>query len=410
VSIARPAVVIVGASVAGSAAAEALRAHGFAGRIVLLGAEPHLPYDRPPLSKQVLTGARQPDDLTLLSAGQLAGLEVEPLLGHAAVGLRPGRVELADGREVRFDRLIIATGLSPRRLAGQPDDPRVLSLRDLGDAIALRDRLGASASLLVIGGGFIGAEVAASARQLGLDVTIAEADPAPMGRVLGERVGALCARLHEENGVTVRAGAAVRSLRCSPGKVTAELADGERLAADMAVVGLGAAPNTGWLSDVRFSGGGPVNGSLTSGLACDDSGAVRGLDGVFAVGDVARWPDPELGGDYRTEHWTSARTQADIVARRIAGVAVPGEQAPDYVWSDQYRVKIQVAGRPEIADRVELRGDPDAGVRGRAALYFRNERLTAAVTFGAPRVFVRLSAAIGSDQDVALRTAGVGSA
>jgi NADPH-dependent 2,4-dienoyl-CoA reductase/sulfur reductase-like enzyme len=398
----RPAVVIVGASVAGSAAAEALRTHGFDGRIVLVGAEPHLPYDRPPLSKQVLTGARQPDDLTLLTAGQLASLEIEPLLGRAAVGLRPGRVELADGREICFDRLIIATGLSARRLPGQPADPRVLSLRDLGDAIALRDRLGASASLLVVGGGFIGAEVAASARQLGLDVTIAEADPVPMGRVLGERTGTLCARLHEENGVTVRAGAAVRSLRCSAGKVTAELAGGEQLAADMAVVGLGATPNTGWLGEVAASG------SLASGIACDDSGAVRGLEGVFAIGDIARWPDPELGGDYRIEHWTSARTQADIVARYIAGVTAPGERAPEYVWSDQYRVKIQVAGRPEIADRVELHGDPDAGVRGRVALYFRNGRLAAAVTFGAPRMFIRLSAAIGSDQDAALLTADAG--
>lgn len=127
---------------------------------------------------------------------------------------------------------------------------------------------------------------------------------------------------------------------------------------------------------------------------------------MFAIGDVARWPDPVRGGDYRTEHWISAHTQADIVARRIAGVSVPRERAPDYVWSDQYRVKIQVAGRPEIADRVQLLGDPEAGVRGRVALYFSSSgRLTAAVTFGAPRMFVRLLALIGSDQDVVLREA-----
>ena len=203
VSVGRPTVVIAGASVAGSAAAKALRRHGFDGRIVLVGAEPHLPYDRPPLSKQILTGTRQPDELTLLTAGQLASLDVEPLLGRAAVSLRPGRVELADGAELAYDKLIIATGLSARRLPGQPDDPRVISLREVGDALGLRDHLRTSGSLLVVGGGFIGAEVAASARELGLEVTMAEADAAPMRRVLGEQVGAWCARLHEENGVTV---------------------------------------------------------------------------------------------------------------------------------------------------------------------------------------------------------------
>jgi NADPH-dependent 2,4-dienoyl-CoA reductase/sulfur reductase-like enzyme len=394
VSVGRPTVVIAGASVAGSAAAKALRRHGFDGRIVLVGAEPHLPYDRPPLSKQILTGTRQPDELTLLTAGQLASLDVEPMLGRAAVSLRPGRVELADGTELAYDKLIIATGLSARRLPGQPNDPRVISLREVGDALGLRDQLRTSGSLLVVGGGFIGAEVAASARELGLEVTIAEADAAPMRRVLGEQVGAWCARLHEKNGVTVLTSSAVRSLRCSTGKVTAELTTGGELAADLAVVGLGAVPNTGWL--------GQASNHLANGVACDESGAARVLDGVFAIGDVARWPDPELGGDYRTEHWTSARRQADVVARRIAGVALPEERVPDYVWSDQYGVKIQVTGRPETADRVELHGDPGAGVRGRVALYFRNERLTGAVTFGAARVFARLSAAIGLNRDAAV--------
>jgi NADPH-dependent 2,4-dienoyl-CoA reductase/sulfur reductase-like enzyme len=394
VSIGRPAVVIAGASVAGSATAKALRRHGFDGRIVLVGAEPHLPYDRPPLSKQILTGTRQPNELTLLTAGQVASLDVELLLGRAVTGLRPGRVELADGADVAYDKLIIATGLTARRLPGQPNDARVLSLRDVGDALALRDRLRCSGSLLVVGGGFIGAEVAASARALGLKVTIVEADAAPMRRLLGEQVGAWCARLHEENGVTILTGSAVRSLRCSTGKVTAELTGGGELSADMAVVGLGAVPNTGWLTQ--------TGNHLGDGVACDGSGAARGLDGVFAIGDVARWPDPELGGDYRTEHWTSARTQADVVARRIAGVALPRERVPDYVWSDQYRVKIQVAGRPETADRVELHGNPDAGIRGRLALYFRNERLAGAVTFGVPRMFARLSAAIGLNRDAAV--------
>jgi NADPH-dependent 2,4-dienoyl-CoA reductase/sulfur reductase-like enzyme len=394
VSIGRPAVVIAGASVAGSATAKALRRHGFDGRIVLVGAEPHLPYDRPPLSKQILTGTRQPNELTLLTAGQVASLDVELLLGRAVTGLRPGRVELADGADVAYDKLIIATGLTARRLPGQPNDARVLSLRDVGDALALRDRLRCSGSLLVVGGGFIGAEVAASARALGLKVTIVEADSAPMRRLLGEQVGAWCARLHEENGVTILTGSAVRSLRCSTGKVTAELTGGGELSADMAVVGLGAVPNTGWLTQ--------TGNHLGDGVACDGSGAARGLDGVFAIGDVARWPDPELGGDYRTEHWTSARTQADVVARRIAGVALPRERVPDYVWSDQYRVKIQVAGRPETADRVELHGNPDAGIRGRLALYFRNERLAGAVTFGVPRMFARLSAAIGLNRDAAV--------
>jgi NADPH-dependent 2,4-dienoyl-CoA reductase/sulfur reductase-like enzyme len=394
VSIGRPAVVIAGASVAGSATAKALRRHGFDGRIVLVGAEPHLPYDRPPLSKQILTGTRQPNELTLLTAGQVASLDVELLLGRAVTGLRPGRVELADGADVAYDKLIIATGLTARRLPGQPNDARVLSLRDVGDALALRDRLRCSGSLLVVGGGFIGAEVAASARALGLKVTIVEADSAPMRRLLGEQVGAWCARLHEENGVTILTGSAVRSLRCSTGKVTAELTGGVELSADMAVVGLGAVPNTGWLTQ--------TGNHLGDGVACDGSGAARGLDGVFAIGDVARWPDPELGGDYRTEHWTSARTQADVVARRIAGVALPRERVPDYVWSDQYRVKIQVAGRPETADRVELHGNPDAGIRGRLALYFRNERLAGAVTFGVPRMFARLSAAIGLNRDAAV--------
>lgn len=375
-------VVVVGAGLGGLRTAEHLRRAGFGGRVSLVGDEPHAPYDRPPLSKQVLTGEWEPER-TALHLDE--GLGIDLRLGVAAARVRPGEVTLADGSVLRGDAVVVATGLSARRLPGQPGG--VHTLRTLDDAVALRATLRTARSLLVVGGGFIGAEVASSARTLGLDVTVLEALPAPSARALGNEVGALCGRLLTAAGVDLRVGVGpVRILDTGSG-VAVELAGGSRVAADAAVVGIGGAPRLEW-SD------GAIAPDAAGGVTCGSTGRVRGLAGVWALGDVATWDSGT--GPHRAEHWTSAGDQAAVVARDITGGEVPPPRVP-YFWSDQFGTKIQMFGRPEQADGlVSLRGDGLAGgdVRGSVVGYTAGDRLVAVVGFGAPRVVVRLRALV----------------
>ncbi len=380
-------VVIVGAGLGGLRTAERLRNAGYPGRISLVGEEPHAPYDRPPLSKQVLTGEWPPERATLRSAEDLAELGVRARLGTAAVALYPGEVALADGTSLQADAIVVATGLSARRLPGQPASAH--TLRTVENAVALRAAMERAGSLVVVGGGFIGAEVASAGLRHGLAVTVLEALPVVALRALGPELGALAGRLMTEAGIDLRCDAAIEEV--TDGGVV--LAGGERVDADVTVVGIGGTPRLDWVGDgvPRAAGG----------LACGPTGRVEGLEGVWAVGDVAAWPDPGYGDRHRHEHWTSAGDQAAVVARDILGEAPPPPAVP-YFWSDQFGLKIQLFGRPEHADTLlPLHGDGLAGgaVRGTVAGLFDGARLVAVAGFGAARRVVRYRALLVDGAD-----------
>jgi phthalate 3,4-dioxygenase ferredoxin reductase subunit len=371
-------VVVVGTSVAGVRAAQSLRADGFDGELTLIGAETGAPYDKPPLSKEVLSGEQGPGDIGLLRDGDDFSLR----LGSAATALDPGRkvVTLADGDQVPYDALVIATGVRARTPPGTGPE-LALPVRDLADATALRDRLGTGEPVVIIGGGFIGAEVAAAAAAAGCPVTIVEALPAPFARVLGPEVGALLTELHAAHGVMVLADTPVAGLEPLREDALIRLSDGRTLQARTVVAGVGCVPNTEWLTDSGL----PVD----DGVRTDERCAVRGAADVYAIGDVARWHDRRSGGYRRVEHWTNAVEQASLVAHQILG---PGQSryhaSVPYFWSDQYGAKIQMVGRASPGDRVEVaRYATSAGDRV-AAVYARGGRLTAAVTFGWPRASV----------------------
>ena len=345
-----PHVVVVGASLAGLQAAVTLRADGFAGAVTLVGAEPHRPYDRPPLSKQVLAGEWDADRVAL-PAGAGDALDVTWELGVAAAGLdlEARRLALGDGRELAFDGLVVATGAAPRSLPGTGALTGVHTLRTLEDALAVRAALEAGASrVVVVGAGFIGAEVAASCRGRGAAVTLVEPLPQPLARVLPEEVGAVLADVHRQHGVDVRLGVGVEALEGRGSVTGVRLADGSSVAADLVVVGIGVVPSTGWLD-----GSGLV---LDDGVVCDET--TLAAPGVVAAGDAARWPNPRYGELMRVEHWEHAIDMGAHAARRLVAHlrGEPGEAfAPvPWFWSDQYDRKIQLAGRPRPTDRFEV--------------------------------------------------------
>jgi len=380
-------VLVVGAGLGGLRTVEQLRATGYEGRISLVGAEEHAPYDRPPLSKQVLTGDWEPERTGLRTVEELENLGVRTHLGLRAVALRPGEVELSDGATLYADAIVVATGLVARRLPDQPAS--VHTLRTLDDALALRAQLEKIGSLLVVGGGFIGAEVASSARSRGVEVTVLEALPAPSSRALGADLGALNGRLLTEGGVDLRTN--VRITGFVDGGVALE--DGSTVTADAVVVGIGGVPDLDWIEGVDAS----------RGLLCGPSGRVEGLEGVWAVGDVASWDG------HRSEHWTSAGDQAAVVARDIVGEEAPPATVP-YFWSDQFGLKIQLIGRPDGADEVlPLHGTGlDGGpIKGTVAGYLAGGKLVAVAGFGAARLIARYRALVadGADRAAALEFA-----
>ncbi len=395
-------VVVIGAGLGGVRTVEQLRAAGFQGRISLVGAELHPPYDRPPLSKQILTGDWGPERAVLHTEEGLDELGVRLHLGRRAVALRPGVLELSDGSSLHGDAIVIATGLEARRLPGQPD--AVHTLRTLDDALALRADLDRISSLLIIGAGFIGAEVASAARARGIAVTVLEALPVPSSRALGLQVGALAARLMLDAGVDLRVDTALRGFVESPVGIGVELNDGTRLDADAALVGIGGVARLDWITAQPDT----AQPDTAQGLACGPTGRVHGLDAVWGVGDVAVWDDPGRAA-HRHEHWTSAGDQAAVVARDILGAAAPAPTVP-YFWSDQFGLKIQLLGRPELADAVlPLHGTGlDGGpVRGTVAGYLDGDRLVAVVGFGAARFVARYRACVaaGAARNEVLATA-----
>ena len=360
---------------AGLRTVERLRHRGYRGRIVLLGAERHPPYDRPPLSKHVLRGER--DDPWLRPADDYADLDVEVRLGERVLELdAERRVLRTRDAELPYDVLVIATGASPRRVPGI--NGRVL--RTLDDSTDLRGLLRPGARLAIIGAGLIGCEVAASARSMGVEVDLVDVLPGPLIRVVGGRVCDLVADLHRAHGVRLHMGTAATRAGTAVGGALA-LSDGTVLAADVVLEAVGAVPETGWLEGSQLR--------LDDGVVCDAEG--RAAEDVYAVGDVARW------GGRRSEHWTNAGWQADRVAAAIVGQEPPPAE-PAYWWSDQYDIKLQGLGAPGPDDDVHL---ITWGPKARTvALYARDGRLTGAVGFSAAAAVMRLRADIAAGSPI----------
>ncbi|MET9850689.1 NAD(P)/FAD-dependent oxidoreductase [Streptomyces ossamyceticus] len=374
-------VAVVGASLAGLSAARSLRKQGYDGRLVVIGDELHRPYDRPPLSKEFLSGVLGETDLALETDGE--DLRAEWLLGTRAVGLdaRERTVRLADGGAVRADGIVIATGAAARQLPGSEGLAGVHVLRTLDDARALRDELAGGGRLVVIGGGFIGAEVASTASALGLDVTVVEAAPTPLAGPLGEEMGRIVSALHTDHGVRLLCGVGVKGLSGETRVDAVLLEDGRTIPADIVVVGVGARPCVEWLEGSGIA--------LDNGVTCGVDGRTS-LAGVVAVGDCASWYDPRAGHHRRVEHWTGAQERpAAAVATLLAGGAVePGVPRPPYFWSDQYGVKIQFAGHAAGADSVTIEQGA-ADDRDVLAVYRRAGHPVAVLGMNQPRLFTR---------------------
>ena len=318
--------------------------------VALVGAEDHLPYDRPPLSKKVLAGEWEPDRIALRRDGGLDALGLDARLGVRAVRLDPAErtVHLSDGDALTYDALVIATGSEVRRLPGQPELDGLHMLRTLDDSLALRAALtNGSPRVVVVGAGFIGSEVASTAHGLGCAVTVVEALPVPLVRALGPEMGAACAALHRDNGVDVRLGVGVEGFDGRDRVEGVRLTDGTVLAADVVVVGVGVAPATGWLEGSGLE--------LRDGIVCDASLAA-GPPGVYAAGDVCRWPNELFGEEMRVEHWTNAAEQGAHAARAILAVAAGERPAPVRARA----VLLERPVRPEAA----VPGPGRAGRRG----------------------------------------------
>jgi len=382
-------VVVVGASLAGIRGAEALRRLGFEGRLVLVGEEVHRPYDRPPLSKEVLRAEREPEQIVLTKPEAFDALELELRLGRRATGLDPAArtVTLDDGEALPYDGLLLATGAAPRRLRGTPPLAGIHVLRTLDDCLALRTDLEASPRVAVVGAGFIGAEVAASCRARGLDVSVLEALPHPLANAIGPEVGDVIAAIHRDHGVDLRLGVGVEGFEGDGRVSSVRLSDGSAAAADVVVVGIGVTPRTDWLESSGLA--------LDDGVVCDATCATE-APGVVAAGDVARWHNPLFGEAMRVEHWTNAVEQANHAVRRMLegeGSNEPFAPVP-FVWSDQYDRKIQSAGRFGPDDDVRIvHGTTQE--RRFVALYGRKGKLVGAIAINRVRQLMGYRRAIG---------------
>ena len=362
-------VVVVGASLAGLRACETLRSDGFVGTITLVGAEPELPYDRPPLSKKLLKGDWDPDRIRLRKHDAFEALDLDMRLGVAATNLDTTAKRLrisasstvahqgSGTDEVAYDALLIATGAVCRRLPGQPDAGGIFELRTLADALSLRNELLPGRRVVVIGAGFIGLEVAATAKQRECDVTVLEGAPAPLIRGLGAEMGAAVVSNHGRHGVDVRCGVVVAGLDvdASTKQVTGvRIGDGSVVPADVVLVGIGVAPAVDWLHDSGLT--------LRDGIVCDET-LWAGASGVYAAGDCARWTNPlfgdiGIGEEMRVEHWTNAAEQGAHAARNMlavsAGASPTAYESVPFFWSDQFDRRIQFLGRVHGDDEVRV--------------------------------------------------------
>ncbi|MDA8310884.1 MAG: FAD-dependent oxidoreductase [Actinomycetota bacterium] len=382
-------VVVAGASLAGLRAVQELRGCGFRGSLVMVGDELHCPYDRPPLSKQVLSGAWPAERAVLADRRQLDELGVDLRLGRRAGALDASarRLTLDDGSVLQADALVVATGARPRRLRGTEHLDGVAVLRTLEDCERLRARIldaGPGCRVVVVGAGFIGSEVASTCAGLGCAVTVLEAMPTPLEPAVGAEIGHALGALHARHGVELRTGTAVEAVReraQSPGaRYEVEIGGGATVPGDVVVAGIGVVPNTEWLEGSGLE--------VEDGVVCDEG--LFAADGVVCAGDLCRWTWRHLGEvrSLRVEHWEMASQMGSAAARSLlAGrkSAEPFDPVP-YFWSDQYGLRIQVLGHPDPADEVAVvDGELDAEDGKFVAIYGRKGRLTGALAVSRPR-------------------------
>ncbi|MCV7385989.1 NAD(P)/FAD-dependent oxidoreductase [Mycolicibacter longobardus] len=364
-------VVIVGAGLAAVRTAEQLRRNGYRDPITIVGAEAHAPYDRPPLSKEMLRGEVETVALKPAAFYEDNGITLRLGCPARTVDAAAHTVTLADGEVLGYDQLVIATGLVPQRIPSFGDLDGIFVLRSLDDCVALRHRAAGARRAVVIGAGFIGCEVSASLRNSGVEVVLVEPQATPLASVLGEQVGALITRLHQDEGVDVRTGVRVDSVSGGECIESVTLSDGSVIEADLVVVGIGSRPAADWLagSDV----------AVADGVVCDAVGRTSAGD-VWAIGDVASWRD-ETGAQIRVEHWSNVAEQARTLVSAMLGSAAPAQAGVPYFWSDQYDVKIQCLGRPRTGDTVHLVEDDG---RRFLAYYERDGVLVGVVGAGIP--------------------------
>jgi NADPH-dependent 2,4-dienoyl-CoA reductase/sulfur reductase-like enzyme len=372
-------IVIAGGGLAAQRAVEALRRHGHDGTIQMVSDEAVAPYDRPPLSKAYLAGDLDEAALRFRADDWYRDRDVDLLLGERAaeLDLAGHELMLASGSRLRFSQLLIATGSSPRRLPATERFSNVHELRSLPDARRLRDALSPDARVVVIGAGFIGQEVAATARATGARVTVIEAAPAPLAAVLGVKLGGWFARLHRDEGIDVHVSARIANLHGRDGVEAIELQDGRRFECDVVVVGIGTVPATAWLAGSGLDDGG---------VPVDAAGRTHAPD-VYVAGDAAKHYDARLGSHTRTEHWEAAARQGAAAARAMLGLEVPPAAAPSF-WSDQHGIRIQYVGHAHGADDIRIDGDPDA--RDFTATFADSGRTIGALLVGRPHALAEI--------------------
>jgi NADPH-dependent 2,4-dienoyl-CoA reductase/sulfur reductase-like enzyme len=381
-------IVIVGGGLAAARTAEQLRRSEYTGPVAIVSDEEHLPYDRPPLSKEVLRA--ETDDVTLKPAEFYAEHDITVLLGKRArsVDTAAQKLTLADGSELPYDELVIATGLVPKRIPSFPDLDGIHVLRNFDESLALRKEASSARRAVVIGAGFIGCEVAASLRGMGVDVVLVEPQPSPLASVLGEQIGELVARLHRAEGVDVRCGVGVSEVSGADRVQKVVLGDGSEVEADIVVVGIGSRPATEWLEGSGIE--------IDNGVVCDEHGRTSAPH-VWAIGDVASWRHP-VGHQVRVEHWSNVADQARALVPAMMGQEPPATVSVPYFWSDQYDVKIQCLGEPEAGDVVHIVEDDG---RKFLAFYERDGVVAGVVGGGMPGKVMKARNKIASGAPIA---------
>jgi 3-phenylpropionate/trans-cinnamate dioxygenase ferredoxin reductase subunit len=401
--VARPTFVILGAGMCGAAAAQTLREEGFEGRVVMIGDESHLPYERPPLSKEYLRGEQEKDQLFVHAESWYQEQDVETRLGMraTAIDLSERSVTLSDGDSLIFDSLLIATGGRPRRLSEESSD-RVLYLRSIEDCERIKARVSKGGRLVIVGAGFIGVEVTASARARGVDVTCLSSTDVPLAPVLGPEIGKVYAEIHREHGVDLRTGERVESIDASGDGVVVRTTNGEKIEGDAVVVGIGIQPNTELAEAAGVE--------LANGIAVDEF-CRTSHEGVFAAGDVADHFHPVFGRRIRVEHFDNAIKHGSNAARNMVGRKAPFED-PHWFWSDQYDYNLQYGGFAAEWDDIVVRGSLEQ--RDFAAFFLKGGVLLAALSVNRAREVRRAMKLIAArarpdpqklrDDDVDLRT------